>query len=136
MALTFCYLASTVFAQFSITVSHFNKHKICFSKWYSTLLYLEYFRNNSKKSKKVPKQFLHNFTIFFQRYFSLKFILLFSVKSSFSSLIMCKNYILSNNFAHFYQMYTFDGYFLRNSNFEFMPLMEKLIRHVPHNHFK
>ena len=67
MRLTFCYLAPTVFTRFSITVSHFNKHEISFSKWYSTFFYLEYFRSDSKKSTKGPKQFLQNFAILFSK---------------------------------------------------------------------
>ena len=65
MRLTFYYLAPAVLTRFSITVSHFNKHKISFSKWYNTYFYLTYFRSYSKKSKKVPNQFLQNFAIFF-----------------------------------------------------------------------
>ena len=114
MRLTFCYLAPEVFTRFSITVSHFNKHKISFSKWYSTFFYLKYFRNNSKKSKKGPKQFLHNFAIFFPKLFLLEILPILSVKSSFSSLIMNKDLILSNNFAHICKIYIFDGNFSCN----------------------
>ena len=80
MELTFCYLVPTISTRFSIAVPRFDKHKNTFSKWYSTFFYYEYFRNYSKKSKKVPKQVLHNFANFFLRSFFLEILTIFSVK--------------------------------------------------------
>ena len=70
MGLTFCYVAATIFNGFCITVSHFNKQKISFPKWYGTFFYVKYFRSYDKKYQKHCSLILHNFDVFFGGNFS------------------------------------------------------------------
>ena len=89
--------------------------------------------NTSEITAKRVKKFPNDFYIilqFFPKWFFLEIFPIFSVKSSFSSLIMCKDYVLNNNFAHLMAIFS------HNETFGFKPLMEKLTKHVPCNHFK
>ena len=75
---------------------------------FSTLNILEV---TAKTVKKFQNNFYIILQLFFKNDFFLEILPISSVKSSFLSLIMYKNFIMINDYANFYQIYTFDGNF-------------------------